>query len=79
MCLIISLDTIPGVGLLGQRSRSLGGKRPLLFSPSLPSYFFLQIYNPNIRIIGVRGEEDKKKGHEKILEKIIVDNFPKMG
>ena len=34
---------------------------------------------PNIRIIGVRGEEDKKKGHEKILEKIIVDNFPKMG
>ena len=33
MCLIISLDTIPGVGLLGQRSRSLGGKRPLLFSP----------------------------------------------
>ena len=34
---------------------------------------------PNIRIIGVPGEEEKKKGHEKILEKIIVDNFPKMG
>ena len=32
---------------------------------------------PNIRIIGV--QEDKKKGHEKILEKIIVENFPKMG
>ena len=32
---------------------------------------------PNIRIIGVP-EEDKKKGHEKILE-IIVENFPKMG
>ena len=31
----------------------------------------------NIRIIGVPGE-DKKKGHEKILE-IIVENFPKMG
>ena len=33
---------------------------------------------PNIRIIGVP-EEDKKKGHEKILEGIIVENFPKMG
>ena len=33
---------------------------------------------PNIRIIGVQEEEDKKKGHEKILE-IIVENFPKMG
>ena len=32
---------------------------------------------PNIRIIGVP-EEDKKKGHEKILEEIIVENFPKM-
>ena len=31
----------------------------------------------NIRIIGVP-EEDKKKGHEKILEEIIVENFPKM-
>ena len=29
--------------------------------------------------IGVPEEEDKKKGHEKILEKIIVENFPKMG
>ena len=34
---------------------------------------------PNIRIIGIPEEEDKKKGHEKILEEIIVDNFPKMG
>ena len=33
---------------------------------------------PNIRIIGVP-EEDKKKGHEKILKEIIVENFPKMG
>ena len=24
-------------------------------------------------------EEDKKKGHEKIPEEIIVENFPKMG
>ena len=32
---------------------------------------------PNIRIIGVP-EEDKKKDHEKILEEIIVENFPKM-
>ena len=34
---------------------------------------------PNIRIIGVPEEEDKKKGHEKILEEIIVENFPKIG
>ena len=32
----------------------------------------------NIQIIGVPEEEDKKKGHEKILE-IIDENFPKMG
>ena len=32
---------------------------------------------PKIRIIGVPEEEDKKKGHEKIL--IIAENFPKMG
>ena len=30
------------------------------------------------RIIGVPEEEDKKKDHEKILEEIIVENFPKM-
>ena len=34
---------------------------------------------PNIRIIGVPGEEDKKKDHQKILEEIIVENFPKVG
>ena len=33
---------------------------------------------PNIRIIGIT-EEDKNKGHEKIPEEIIVENFPKMG
>ena len=33
----------------------------------------------NIRIISVPEEEDKKKDHEKILEKIIVENCPKMG
>ena len=33
----------------------------------------------NIRIIGVPEEEDKKKGHGKILEEIIAENFPKMG
>ena len=37
------------------------------------------ISNPNIQIIGVPDEEEKKKGHEKILEEIIVENFPKMG
>ena len=34
---------------------------------------------PNIRITGVPEEEDKKKGHEKILEDIIAENIPKMG
>ena len=34
---------------------------------------------PNIRIIGVPEEEDKKKGHEKILKEIIIENFLKMG
>ena len=33
----------------------------------------------NILIIGVPEEEDKKKDHEKILQEIIVQNFPKMG
>ena len=28
---------------------------------------------------GVPDEEDKKKNHEKILEEIIVENFPNMG
>ena len=35
------------------------------------------VKSPNIRIIGVP-EEDRKVGHEKILEEIIVENFPKM-
>ena len=34
---------------------------------------------PNIQIIGVPEEEDKKKGHEKIHEEIILENFPKLG
>ena len=34
---------------------------------------------PNIQIIGVPEEEDKKKNHEKILEEITVENFLKMG
>ena len=34
---------------------------------------------PNIRIIGVPKEDNKKKDHEKILEDIILENSPKMG
>ena len=34
---------------------------------------------PNIQIIRVPEEEDQKKGHEKLLEEIIAENFPKMG
>ena len=37
------------------------------------------VKHPNIQIIGVPKEEDRKKGHEKILEGIKVENFPKMG
>ena len=37
------------------------------------------VKHSNIQITGVPGKEDKKKDHEKILEKIIVENFPKMG
>ena len=33
---------------------------------------------PNIQIIGVPEEEDKKKDNEKIPE-IIVESFPKLG
>ena len=36
------------------------------------------IKRTNIRIIGVPGEEEKKKGIEKIFEEIIVVNFPNM-
>ena len=34
---------------------------------------------PNIQIIGIPKEEDKKKGHEKMLEEITIENFPKIG
>ena len=37
------------------------------------------VKHPNLRITGVPEEEDTKKGHEKILEEIMVENFPKMG
>ena len=36
------------------------------------------IKRTNIWIIGVP-EEEKKKGSEKILEEIVVENFPNMG
>ena len=36
------------------------------------------VKHPNVRIIGIPEEEDKKKDHEKILE-IVVENFPTMG
>ena len=34
------------------------------------------IKHTNIQIIGVPEEEEKKKGHEKIFEEIIVENLP---
>ena len=41
--------------------------------------FWDNVQCPNIQIIVVPEEEDKKKGHEKILEEIIAENFPQMG
>ena len=41
--------------------------------------FWDNIKHTNIRIIGVPEEEEKKKGTEKILEEIIVENFPNVG
>jgi len=41
--------------------------------------FWENIKCPNIRIIGVPEKKEKKKGHEEILEEIIVENIPKMG
>ena len=37
------------------------------------------VKHAKFRIIGVPEEEDKKKGHEKILEETIVENLIKMG
>ena len=34
--------------------------------------FWDNVKSPNIRIMGVPEEEDKKKDHEKILEEIII-------
>ena len=36
------------------------------------------VKRPNIGILGVPEEADKKKGYEKMLEEIIVENVPKM-
>ena len=36
------------------------------------------VKHTKIRIIGVPGEEEKKKGYDKVFEEIIVENFPKM-
>ena len=37
------------------------------------------VKRPNILVIGVPEEKDKKKGHENILEELLVKNFLKMG
>ena len=37
------------------------------------------IKHTNIQIIRVPEEEDKKKGYEKILEEVIVENSPQHG
>ena len=52
--------------------------RQILYQLSYEGIPWDNVKCPNIQIIGVP-EEDKKKGHEKILEKIIVENFSKIG
>ena len=42
-------------------------------------YLWDNVKHPNIQITGVPEEEDENKGHEKILEELTVENFPKMG
>ena len=37
------------------------------------------IKHTNIQVMAVPEEEDQKKGSEKILEEILVKNFPNMG
>ena len=41
--------------------------------------FWDHIKHTNIQIIGVSEDEEKKKGTEKIFQKIVVENFPNMG
>ena len=41
--------------------------------------FWDHIKHTSIRIKGVREEEEKKKGTEKMFEESIVENFPNMG
>ena len=42
----------------------------------VPEDLWDNIKHTNIQIIGVPEEEEKKKGYEKIIEEIIVENFP---
>ena len=37
------------------------------------------VKRPNIQITGIPEKEDKKKGHEKILEEIMLKTFLKWG
>ena len=60
------------------------GLRRVFSSTTIQKYQYRDLWDnvkhPNIRIIGVpEEEEDKKKGHEKLLEEIIAENFPNMG
>ena len=86
-CNVGDLGSIPGLG----RSPREGNSYPLLYSglensidcvvhgvaksqTQLSDFHFT-----SLQIIGVPEKENKKKGYEKILEEIMVENFPKMG
>ena len=45
----------------------------------LVRFYQLIVKCPNIWSINVPDEENKEKGHEKVLEEIKDENFPKMG
>ena len=42
----------------------------------VPEDLWDNIKHTNIQIIGIPEEEEKKKAYEKIIEEIIIENFP---
>ena len=73
----------------GRRSMTLYRRQGLIPSPRKKKKYIRRnednlrdlwdnVKCPNIQIIRVPEEEDKKKGYEIILEEIIVENFSKM-
>ena len=62
----------------GEREREKKKKRIKRNEDNLRD-LWVNVKHPNLQIIGVPERENKKKGHEKIPEEIIVENLPKRG